>query len=295
MKLKSAAGGAFMLLSAATLPFNGWGAQSENAPLESTGQTTTMQEEFLPVHSTMQANAGQYADGLFLAYIRSSDANNNRMAELGLRALAYESYSRTSMEPSGVVGLDIENDDLSFFPILLFQITEDTPRLSDQARLKVQNYLANGGEIIFDVLDTRINNSAPLKTMLNDLQIGQPQMLEEGHALTQSFYLVSTLPGVENRPVWVESDNLTMGEDSTTSVIIGSNNWAGAWSARFTYPETSEQAIRAGLNMLSFALSGNYKTDPVHKETIEMKRQYQREAEQREAAELAPAPAPSAE
>lgn len=279
-----------MLLSAVALPFNGWGAQSDSSAFETSGQSSELQEEFLPIHSTMQPNVGQYADGLFLAYIRSSDDRNNRVAELGLKALAYESYSRSSIEPSGVVGLDIEQDDLSFFPILLFQITEDTPRLSEQARLKTQRYLANGGEIIFDVLDARVNNSEPLKTMLSDLQISQPQLLEEGHALTQSFYLVSTLPGVQNRPVWVESDNPALGEESTTSVIIGSNNWAAAWSARFTDPETSEKAIRAGLNMLSFSLSGNYKTDPVHKETIDMKRQYQRDAEQREAAKLAPAP-----
>ena len=284
-----------MLLSAAALPLNAWAEPGDNPPPEPTQQAPVQQEEFLPIHSTMRANVGQYANGTFLAYVRSSNDSNNRMAELGLRNLAFESYSRSTMEPTGVVGLDIENDDLSFFPFLLFQITNDTPRLSEQARLRVQQYLANGGEIFFDVLDTRVNNSEPLRVMLNDLQISQPQLLEEGHALTQSFYIVSELPGVHNRPVWVESDNPAIGEESTTSVIIGSNNWAGAWSGRFTDPEVTEQAIRAGLNMFSFSLSGNYKTDPVHADTIAMKRENQLEALRREAERLAPPPAPSGE
>jgi hypothetical protein len=126
--------------------------------------------------------------------------------------------------------------------------------------------------------------------MLNDLQINRPERLEEGHALTQSFYLVSALPGIHNRPVWVESDNPALGERSTTSVIISSNNWARAWSSRYAEPEQIESAIRAGQNMLSFALTGNYKNDPVHKDTIDMKRQNQREAEQRAEQRLAPSP-----
>jgi len=286
-----------MLLSAATLPLNVWAEPGDNPPPEPTQQAPVQQEEFLPIHSTMRADIGQYTNSAhpFLAYVRSGNNNNNRMAELGLRNLAFESHRRSTLEPAGVVGLDIENDDLSLFPFLLFQVTSDTPRLSDQARLKVQQYLANGGEIFFDVLDARVNNSEPLKVMLNDLQISQPQILEEGHALTQSFYLVSELSGVYNRPVWVESDNPALGEESTTSVIIGSNNWAGAWSGRFTEAEITEEAIRAGLNMFSFALTGNYKTDPVHAETIEMKRQNQLEALRREAERLAPPPVPSAE
>ncbi len=289
MNLRSAAGGAFMLLSAAAMPLNGWAAPGDNPPPEPLQQAPAQQKEFLPVHSTMQTDIGQYANGMFLAYVRTTNDSFNRMAELGLKNLAFESHRRSTMEPTGVVGVDIENDDLSFFPFLLFQVTNDTPRLSDQARLKVQQYLANGGEIFFDVLSGRVNESEPLKTMLNDLQISQPQLLEEGHALTQSFYLVSELPGIHNRPVWVESDNPSMGE-STTSVIIGSNNWAGAWSGRFTEPEVTEKALRAGLNMFSFSLAGNYKTDPVHEETITMKRENQRAAERRDAERLAPAP-----
>ncbi|MAE51851.1 MAG: hypothetical protein CMH27_08570 [Micavibrio sp.] len=284
MKLKSATA-AFMLFSAAAFPLQT--SQADTLQNDAVEPMTT-QKEFLQIHSRMQTNAGQYADNIFLAYIRSASSSNNTLAERGLSALAVESHRRTSIEPAGVVGLDIETDDLSLFPFILFQITDDTPRLSEQARLKVQSYLANGGEIAFDVLDNRVNNSQPLKTMLNDLQISKPEILQEGHALTQSFYLTATLPGVQDRPVWVESDNPALGERSSTSVIIGSNNWAGAWSSILTDPEASEKAIRAGLNMLSFSLTGNYKTDPVNEETIKMKRQYQREAEAREAARIVP-------
>ncbi len=235
------------------------------------------QQELLQIHPTMRDDAGVYARDIYLAYIKTPSANYNRLAERGLGQLALESHRRSSVEPAGIVGLDLETDDISYFPMILLQIEQRTPRLSDTARLKLQNYVNNGGFLVIDLLEGQLNTSNVLHTLLDDLQINTTEFLKEGHALTQSFYLVSNLPGVNNRGTLVESDNLTLGEQSTTSVVISANNWAGAWST----PENSEGAMRAGLNMLYYALTENYKNDPIHADILEQKRQYQRDQELR--------------
>ena len=57
-------------------------------------------------------------------------------------------------------------------------------------------------------------------------------------------------------------------------VIIGSNDWAAAWAVDPSGrplvdvspggEEQREQAVRFGINVVMYALTGNYKTDQVH-------------------------------
>ena len=62
--------------------------------------------------------------------------------------------------------------------------------------------------------------------------------------------------------------------DGVSGVIIGSNDWVGAWAedefGRPLMPVTPggerqrEMARRFGINLVMYALTGNYKTDQVH-------------------------------
>ena len=62
--------------------------------------------------------------------------------------------------------------------------------------------------------------------------------------------------------------------DSVSPIIITSNDLAGAWAAREDgsplYPLTPggprqrEMALRGGVNLVMYALTGNYKADQVH-------------------------------
>jgi hypothetical protein len=64
------------------------------------------------------------------------------------------------------------------------------------------------------------------------------------------------------------------GGDGVSPVIIGSNDWAAAWavdSQDRPIAEVSpggadqrEMAYRFGINVVMYALTGNYKTDNVH-------------------------------
>jgi hypothetical protein len=62
--------------------------------------------------------------------------------------------------------------------------------------------------------------------------------------------------------------------DGVTPILITGNDFAGAWAAdeagNFLYPvipgepRQREFALRAGVNIVMYALTGNYKADQVH-------------------------------
>ena len=97
-------------------------------------------EGLLQIHKNMRNDPGIYAREGYLAYIKGPNENLNRLAERGLLRLAQNAYIRTSFEPAGIVGLDIEKDDLSLFPFIYWPVSEQHPPLSTDARLKVQDH-----------------------------------------------------------------------------------------------------------------------------------------------------------
>lgn len=250
--------------------------------------------EFIQYHAQMRDDAGIYARDLYMGHILTPSGSINTMAQRGLTNLALQSHLRTSVEPAGVVGIDLTNaahlENLSLIPVLYFPVTKQTERLSDDARHALQDYIRNGGFIAIDVVSGgHVNNSPALRGLLDDLQIRPPQRLEEGHSLTQSFYLLSALPGsAGNASVWVESAPANLGEAGVSSVVISDQNWAGAWAGVTTDLEGSESAFRSGLNILMYALSGHYKSDPIHDETLDQKREYLRQDALRAAEQAAP-------
>ena len=73
--------------------------------------------------------------------------------------------------------------------------------------------------------------------------------------------------------MWIEQPD-ARDNDGVTSVLIGANDWASAWAldangrAMFaTVPGGEGQrelAVRFGVNLVMYALTGNYKADQVH-------------------------------
>jgi hypothetical protein len=94
------------------------------------------------------------------------------------------------------------------------------------------------------------------------------------HVLTKSFYLMQEFPGRwSGGTLWIEpvGDQVN---DGVASVVVGSNDWAGAWAVdannRPLLPVVPsgepqrEMAYRFGVNLVMYALTGNYKSDQVH-------------------------------
>lgn len=86
---------------------------------------------------------------------------------------------RTSYEPEGIAGLDIEQDDLSLFPFIYWPVTAGTAPLSAQAQDKLQSYIDNGGMIVIDVRDQSLSpaRSNHLKNILGNVRINSPDSL----------------------------------------------------------------------------------------------------------------------
>lgn len=214
------------------------------------------------------AGPAQYASGKYLAYIKTPSAHVNTQSYEGLTTLANTLIERTAYEPEGIAGIDLEQDDISLFPFIYWPVTAATPPLSEKAQEKLQDYIDNRGVLVIDIRDQSISlsNSSRLRQILGNVRINALEVMEEGHSLTKSFYLVSDLRGSNNfGKVWVEKDH-TDSRDHVSSVIIAQKNWAAAWagSTLAGRPEAYEKALRSGVNMIMYALSGNYKQDALH-------------------------------
>jgi hypothetical protein len=218
-----------------------------------------------------------------LAYVHTGRADLDESSAAGLEGLGIVLSMRTSIETGEPVAVDVATDELALFPLLYWPVTPDQPDLDDVARERVARYLRDGGMILFDTRDAGVllpgqSGGGPGEARLAQLlaRIDLPPLVPvpEDHVLTRSFYLLHEFPGrFTGQPVWVEQASNGV-NDGVSGVIIGANDWAGAWAVdRFgqsLFPvdpggETQrEMARRFGVNLVMYALTGNYKTDQVH-------------------------------
>jgi hypothetical protein len=203
-----------------------------------------------------------------LAYVHSPDPGVNRITEAGLAALTEVLSRRTSAELAPPQGLDLETDDPLVYPVLYWPVVAGAPPLSDAARERVNAFMRGGGLL---VIDTRDGGDA--RAMAEGLDIPPLIQAPQDHVLTRSFYLLDDFPGrVTGNPTWVAAqggDN-----DGVSPVVIGGNDWAAAWANEpdrgYLFPVSPggerqrEMAYRFGVNLVMYALTGNYKGDQVH-------------------------------
>lgn len=221
------------------------------------------------------------ASHIYLAYVETGEQSVDDISRHGLESLARVLSSRTSIRISGVVGVDPEIDTLYPYPFLYWPMTAAQRPLSLSAAQAVQNYMTRGGTVVFDTRDLQFGDIdgqtvgvERLRALTQSLQIPSLMHVEKGHILTKSFYLLDSFPGLyAGGKLWVEKDP-NPNYDSITSVVIGGNDWAAAWSdnaaGRARAPaqpggeRQREMALRFGVNLTMVTLTGNYKADQVH-------------------------------
>lgn len=229
-----------------------------------------------------------------LAHVITGNTRVDDIALAGLNGLTDTLFFRTSVEPAPPVSVNLETDELAFFPILYWPITPDQPRPSSEAYAKLNDYLRSGGLILFDTRDADISrfggaspNGRKLQDLAAPLDVPPLEPLPSDHVLTRTFYLLQDFPGRHaSRDVWVEAAppdaeqiegmpfrNLN---DGVTPVVIGGNDWAAAWAIRsdgapllpvgrgYAGERQRELANRFGVNLIMHVLTGNYKSDQVH-------------------------------
>ena len=256
---------------------------------------------FLLTISTSQANAQQgntkiatAASEVVLAHVITNNQKVDEIAQAGLRGLSNALFFRTSVEPSDPVGVNLETDELAFFPLLYWPISPDQPRPSQEAYTKLNDYLKSGGLILFDTRDADVSsftknsaNGRKLRDLAKALNIPALEPVPQDHILTRTFYLLQDFPGRHSgRELWVEAalpDSKQVEgmpfrklNDGVTPIVIGGNDWASAWAITktgqpmlpvgvgFGGERQRELAYRFGINLVMHVLTGNYKSDQVH-------------------------------
>ncbi|MET4697148.1 hypothetical protein ABIE65_000159 [Constrictibacter sp. MBR-5] len=222
-----------------------------------------------------------------LAYVRTGVADVDRISRAGLGGLSRTLSQRTSIEPGDPIEVDIETDELAFFPLLYWPVMPEQPALTSRAHGRLLAYLQNGGTVLFDTrdqgavagtLDLGAQLVTPegrkLREILRGVNLPSLTPVPPDHVLTKAFYLLHDFPGRwTGGSVWVEATSGNR-NDGVSPVIIGGHDWAGAWA---TGPEGQpllpvvpggeqqrEMAWRFGVNLVMHVLTGNYKTDQVH-------------------------------
>jgi hypothetical protein len=224
-----------------------------------------------------------------LAYVITGDPEIDRTSEEGLSGLSKVLRARTALEPAEPMGVDIDKDELSFFPMLYWPVREDAEPLSDATLAKIDAFMKQGGLIVFDTRDQQTafsgtsGQSKALTRLIGQLDVPPLEPVPGTHVLTKSFYLMNSFPGRwDGGALWVEAEPEDEAErsersrrtDGVSSIVITSNDFAGAWaldqSNRPIYPTVPggevqrEMAFRTGVNLVMYALTGNYKADQVH-------------------------------
>lgn len=219
-----------------------------------------------------------------LAFVVTGDRALDDVTEAGLKGLSDVLRRRTAIEAAEPIAVRIETDELTFFPLLYWAVSPRQPLLSNQVQGKLNQYLKTGGTILFDTRERGGFASDAtggvgaaglhLRRLMRGLDIPSLTHAPQDHVLTKAFYLLNDFPGRwAGGPVWVERRG-GRHNDGVSSVIIGANDWAGAWAVdSLGRPMAAvvpggerqrEMAFRFGVNWVMYALTGNYKTDQVH-------------------------------
>ncbi len=227
-------------------------------------------------------------------YVLSGDAQTDKVAEQGLKGLITFLVAKTAVEPGEPMGVNIANDEIAFFPMLYWPVLANARPLPEPVIAKIDAYMKNGGMIVFDTRDAGTSfapsgfnlqgeRTTPLQRLIGTLDIPRLEPVPETHVLTKSFYLLRAFPGrYDNGQLWVEAEapadsgraRQARRVDGVSSILVTSNDFASAWALdernQPLYPVVPggepqrEMAFRVGVNIVMYALTGNYKADQVH-------------------------------
>ncbi len=219
-----------------------------------------------------------------LAYVQTGDATVDGISRAGLAGLSTYVNRRTAASLGDPAALRPGVDALGFYPLLYWPIIPGA-QLDPAAIAALNDYTSHGGIILIDTRGGAMGSGgsgegfAPgadqaLRRVTQGLAVPPLAPLGGEHVLARSFYLLQDFPGrFTGDTVWVQRDQ-DRSNDSVSPVIIGGHDWAAAWAVDAqgrnpyaTVPGGARQrvlAYRFGVNLVMYALTGNYKGDQVH-------------------------------
>ncbi|MBY0613196.1 MAG: DUF4159 domain-containing protein [Beijerinckiaceae bacterium] len=230
-----------------------------------------------------------------LAYVLTGDRETDETSRLGLANLTRALTIRTALEPGDPIGVDLTRDELVFYPILFWPVSADRPVPPPAAIDRINAYMKQGGTVVFDTRDALSERPGTtyvtpetrrLRQILAAIDVPDLEPIPRDHVVTKSFYLIDHFVGrYTTGNTWIEvlprdngpnrqENRPARAGDRVSPIVITSNDLAGAWAmnedGQPRYPlvpgegRQREFALRAGVNLVMYALTGNYKSDQVH-------------------------------
>jgi Domain of unknown function (DUF4159)/Aerotolerance regulator N-terminal len=232
-----------------------------------------------------------------LAYVVTGNADVDSIVKAGMSGLTLFLAQRTALETGDPVGVDPARDELAFFPLIYWPVVPGAAKPPQDAINRIDAYMKQGGTVLFDTRDaieappgeggaSQTPGMLTLRNILSSLDVPELEPVPHEHVLTKTFFLLRDFPGRFNTgQTWVETlprddddeeaaSRPARGGDGVSPIIITSNDLAGAWAIRPDgqpmlpltpgEPRQREFAFRAGVNIVMYTLTGNYKADLVH-------------------------------
>ncbi len=231
-----------------------------------------------------------------LAYVVTGNADVDSIVKSGMAGLTLFLAQRTALEAGEPVAVDPAHDELAFYPLVYWPVVPGAAKPSQEAITHLESYMKQGGTVLFDTRDAveaplgadgeaQTPGMQSLRNILSSLDIPELEPVPRDHVLTKTFYLLRDFPGRFNSgQTWVEAlpreeedesgTRPARGGDGVSPIIITSNDLVGAWAIRPDgqpmlpltpgEPRQREFAFRAGVNIVMYTLTGNYKADQVH-------------------------------
>ncbi|HEY4548331.1 MAG TPA: DUF4159 domain-containing protein [Pedomonas sp.] len=226
----------------------------------------------LPLEDRPGSPPAAAVEPVLLGHVATGNALLDSRARDGLAMLTRILGTRTAVRAGPPQPVNLERDELGTYAMLYWPLTGAKP-LSPEAAARLAAYLSTGGLLVVDLGSNPPPPSA-VRAVLQPLGLPRLAPLNSDHVLSRSFYLLDRYPGrVQGQAVWVEAategGTEGGGDGAVASVVMGSADWAGAWaSPDGVEPRQREWALRFGVNLVMYALTGTYKADQVHVKAI---------------------------
>jgi hypothetical protein len=189
------------------------------------------------------------------------------MSTLELRTSVQVSDSRKT--------LSLQDPQLFNYPFLYLAGDNGFEPFTPEERRQLRKFLNLGGTLIID-------DASGMEDSMFDKQIREELVnifpdipltpIQNDHVLYKSFYLLNSTSG--RKVVQPYLEGITYRDEDRTAVIYSRNDLGGAWSedefGKWEFEVVPggeaqrERAVRVGINMIMYALTGNYKKDQVH-------------------------------
>jgi len=189
------------------------------------------------------------------------------MSSIELRTSVKASYEKKVLKA--------DDPELFQYPFLYLAGTNTFEPFTDEERRSLRKYLKLGGTLIID--DVSGSADSPFDSQIRkEMAYIIPEIpltkLPQDHVVYKSFYLLHSAGGRKLVSPYLEG--ITFTDEDRTSVFYSRNDLGGAWSedefGKWEYEcvpggeSQRELAIRLGINMVLYSLTGNYKKDQIH-------------------------------